>query len=403
MIRFAGLSIGVLASVSLGVIGAQAYAQTAPTPPPYVGVYQPRGVDEVGLWEQDDEMERKLAASPIVIRDEALSRYVKDVLCRTVGTDRCDAARVYILREPSFNATMSPNGTMRVYSGLLLRVRNEAELAAILGHEFGHFENRHSLEGFKKRRTATDILAWGSLLASMSGSYDVRRSYQSIELSVYGNFFRYKRDQEREADLLGLGYLNASELPPQAASKVWTNLMAEIEASSVSRGLKKPKFDAIAFTASHPPEKERASYLTEFAAPEGADRDDGSARYAAAMVDWIPVFLSDQIKLNDFGGSDYIIESLAENGWTADLWFARGELYRARGHQRDLVNASKFYEEAILLAPDHPQAHRGLGLSLLKTGDSERAYWALAEFLRLAPDASDSAMIKMLLPLENLP
>src|SRR3546814_1178828 len=98
--------------------------------PIYEGAYQPKGVDEIGLWQRDDEYERALVASPVVIRDEALSAYVKSVLCRAVGTDRCDATRVYILREPTFNATMSPNGTMRVYSGLLLRVRSEAELAA---------------------------------------------------------------------------------------------------------------------------------------------------------------------------------------------------------------------------------------------------------------------------------
>jgi predicted Zn-dependent protease len=115
-------------------------------------VYQPTGVDEIGLWREDDEQERALAASPIVIRDEALTSYVKGVLCAAVGQDRCNATRIYILREPSFNATMVPNGTMRVYSGLLLRVHSEAELAAILGHEFGHFEKRHGLQEFKAKR-----------------------------------------------------------------------------------------------------------------------------------------------------------------------------------------------------------------------------------------------------------
>src|SRR3546814_8299356 len=90
----------------------------------------------MGLWQREYGYELALVAAPVVIRDEALSAYVKSVLCRAVGTDRCDATRVYILREPTFNATMSPNGTMRVYSGLLLRVRSEAVLAAVLGHEF---------------------------------------------------------------------------------------------------------------------------------------------------------------------------------------------------------------------------------------------------------------------------
>lgn len=106
----------------------------APPPPPYAGVYQPRGVDEIGLWRVDDEQERALVNSLILVRDEALTAYVKGVLCEAVGKDRCAATRVYILREPTFNASMSPNGTMRVYSGLLLRLRSEAELGSVLGH-----------------------------------------------------------------------------------------------------------------------------------------------------------------------------------------------------------------------------------------------------------------------------
>ena len=375
-----------------------ALASPAPLPPPYAGVYQPQGLDEVGMWREDDESERKLAASPMVLRDEKLTAYVKGVLCEAVGDDRCKAARVYILREPSFNATMSPNGTMRVYTGLLLRTRNEAELAAVLGHEFGHFEHRHSVNQFKSARGATDVLAWAQVLASMSSSYDVRRSYQNLELSVYGSFFRYKRDQEREADLTGLGYLNAGHLRPQAASIVWQNLMGEAEASARVRGLKKPNFNALAFTASHPPDGERAAYLSALALPEGATREDGADRYRAALKPWLPQFLEEQIKLNDFGGSDYLIERLAEDGWTPELWFARGELFRTRGNQRDLANAAEFYAKAIEADSALAPAYRGLGLSLLKLGKTADGQEALRTYLRLSPDASDAGMIKLMVP-----
>lgn len=386
--------------VSSYLISAPLSAEPAPPPPPFEGFYQPQGVDEIGWWREDDESERRLAASPLVIRDEKLTGYLKEVLCRAVGDDRCRAARIYVMREPTFNATMSFNGTMRVFSGLLLRMRNEAELAAVLGHEFGHFERRHGLNRFKAARSGTDILAWGALLASMSPSYDTRRTYQSLEISVYGNLYRYNRDHEREADLLGLGYLNKSSLAPQAASQVWENLMGEIEASAVARGLKKPKFNAIAFTASHPPQGERAAYLSALASPDGSTRDYGAQRYREALAAWLPVFLDDQIKLNDFGGSEYIIANLAEDGWTANLWHARGELYRTRGNQRDLVHAAQFYSNAIALDESLTAAHRGLGLSLFKTGERTRGQAALARYLELAPDADDAKMIQMMLPQE---
>src|SRR3546814_1057823 len=109
--------IAELVAIAAATVSSAATGQSkiAPPPPPYIGAYQPKGVDEIGLWRQEDEDERALANSPILIRDEALNSYVKNVLCAAVGTDRCGAARIYILRIPIFNATMSPNGTMRVF------------------------------------------------------------------------------------------------------------------------------------------------------------------------------------------------------------------------------------------------------------------------------------------------
>ena len=366
--------------------------------PPYQGIYQPQGVDEIGLWREMDESERALASSARVINDEKLTAYLKQVLCDTVGKDRCNSVRIYVMREPTFNATMSPNGTMRVFSGLLLRVRNESELGAVLGHEFGHFEARHALAQFRQRRTGSDVLAWAAVLLSVAPSYSARQTYRDLDLSIYGNLYRFGRDQEREADKLSIAYLNNSALQPQAAAAVWQNLMGEIDASVRVRGLKKPNFNAIAFTASHPPNQERATYLGELASPQGATRDDGAARYRANLAPWLPLFLEDQIKLNDFGASDYIIESLATGGWTAELWFARGELYRTRGNQRDLTHAADFYAEAIKLNPAAAQAHRGLGLSLMKTGRASEGQQALRTYLELKPDASDADLIRMMLP-----
>lgn len=369
----------------------------APPPPPWTGAYQPHGVDEIGLWREDDEEERALVNSPVLIRDEALTAYLKQVLCKAVGADRCGAARVYILRDPTFQATMMANGTMRVFSGLLLRVRNEAELAAVLGHEFGHFERRHGLARFKAHRSGSDVMAWAAVLASMSNSYAVHRSFNDLQLSVYGGLYRFNRDEEREADLIGLGYLNAGTMQPQAAARVWQNLMGEMQASALSRGLRQPKFNAIAFTATHPPEAERAAYLGALADPTGATRDDGAAAYRAALAKWMPVFLDDQIKLNDFGGSEYLLAELGDVWPRAPLWLARGDLYRARGAPRDLVNAAEFYGQAIALQPDLADAHRGLGLSLIKIGRVEQGRESLGRYLALKPDAPDAATINMVL------
>jgi tetratricopeptide (TPR) repeat protein len=140
-----------------------------------------------------------------------------------------------------------------------------------------------------------------------------------------------------------------------------------------------------------------ASYLADLASAQASDRSDGAAGFKQALAPWLPLFLDDQIKQNDFGGSEYIINQLAENGWTADLWFARAELYRGRGSQRDLANAADFYGNALSTRPDLADAYRGLGLSLLKIGQTSKARQALTKYLELKPDASDAPMIGGLL------
>ena len=395
MIARMRLAVGVLALAA----GVSAQAEP-PLPPPYAGAYQPQGVDEQGLWREMDEEERRFAQSDMIIRDPTLQAYVTKVLCDTVGQDRCDATRIYIVRVPMFNASMSPNGLIQVYSGLLLRVHSEAELGAVLGHEFGHFEARHSLERLKAQRSGGDVLAWAGVLASLAPSYDMLRTYRNLQLTIIGSIYRFNRDQEREADGLGISYLNTSALRPQAAAQVWERLMAEFTADARAKGLKKPRFDRIPFYSTHPPEAERATTLALLARPEAATRDDGAARYRAALAPWLPQLLDDQIKLNDFGASEYIIQSLAESGWTAPLWHARGELYRLRGAPRDLVHAAQFYDEAIALDPAHPEAHRGLGLALLKTGQAAAGQKALLRYLELKPDAADAKLIGMMIPEE---
>jgi hypothetical protein len=376
-----------LATGQAGESGAIA-GDKKPLPlPTYGQAYAPTTVDERGIWMLADEDERRLQDSPSRIKDPELNAYVRNVLCRTVGEDRCKSVRIYIQQVPFFNATMSPNGTMTVWSGLLLRVRNEAELGSILGHEFGHFELRHQLRSFRNRRTGSDIMAWASVLVRNSGD---------IRYNAWGQIYAFDRAQERDADLIGFQYLAGSQYPSSAAADVWDHAMLESDASAVGRrGSARHKYVAGIF-ATHPTDLARATYLRT-ASIEAADVKPAIVdRHRAAMAKWLPIFLNDQIKLNDFGGSEYVIGCLAEGGWSGALLFARGELYRERGNPRDLVSATQFYQEAIAKGDAPPEAYRGLGLSLLRSQQIAEGQAALATYLRLKPDAADAALLSTL-------
>ena len=350
-------------------------------------VYTPQDKDERGLWMQMDEAERGLKASALVIRDPELNAYVRGVLCKTVGADRCANVRLYIMRTPYFNASMALNGVMQVYSGLLLRTQNEAQLAAVLGHEYAHFENRHSLKMFRDIKAKSNSATWLAftgigLLASFG-----------LAASLYA----YSREMEREADSGGLKFMAAAGYDTREAANVWEQLRAEMDATASARNVKSKKDKDRGLFGTHPPTAERVAALKEQAIVEpGVAGATGAEAFRVAMGRWWPDFVEDQFKLNDFGASDYLLQAMAAQGWSPWLLYARGELYRRRAIGGDLVEALSFYDQGIASGGDLPQLWRGRGLANLKLGNEAAGKADLKEYMRRAPDAADRTMMAMM-------
>ena len=143
----------------MGFAATLAFADDMPAPG-----YQPDAASmEGGLWMVSDHAEKNLQTSPLLVKDVALNAYVRGVVCK-LAADRCGSIRLYIMEVPHFNAYMMPNGAMVVWTGLLLRVQNEAQLAYILGHELTHYEHRHTLEAFHRAESTSTVMAFfGSL------------------------------------------------------------------------------------------------------------------------------------------------------------------------------------------------------------------------------------------------
>ncbi|MFM6930879.1 MAG: M48 family metalloprotease [Novosphingobium sp.] len=377
----------VSAALLVQPVAAQVSAPAAPAAGGTESPYVPQDKMERGLWMQMDDAERELKRSPLVIRDPELNTYVRSVLCRTVGTGKCGAVRLYLVRTPDFNATMAPNGVMQVWSGLLLRTQNEAQLAAVLGHEYTHYENRHSLKLFREIKSKSASAAWLAftgigLIASFG---------------LLADMFKFSREMEREADMGGLALMAKAGYDTREASKVWQQLREEMDATAAVRLTKSKKDKSGGMFASHPPTAERVAYLAEAAAAMPGDpAGSGAAAYAAAMANDWPAFVDDQLKNNDFGSAEYLITSMGKSGWTDRLLYARGELYRRRAGDGDLDKAAGYYSEAIGAGGALPELWRGRGLALLKLGRSEAAKADLNEYLKRAPGASDKAMIAMM-------
>jgi len=83
--------------------------------------------DEKGMWQLMERVEEEVSGSNLLIKDPALTAYLGELIGRVGGPAARDM-RIYLARIPEFNAMMFPTGFAVVFSGLLLRMRNEAQL-----------------------------------------------------------------------------------------------------------------------------------------------------------------------------------------------------------------------------------------------------------------------------------
>ena len=110
---------GVLAA---GAVTGVAAARILPRDMvPLVGPgYRPTDKDEVGIWQRMERVEEEIAGSNLLIKDDRLNAYLRDLIGKVGGPATRDM-RIYLARIPDFNAVMFPTGFSVVFSGLLLQ------------------------------------------------------------------------------------------------------------------------------------------------------------------------------------------------------------------------------------------------------------------------------------------
>jgi beta-barrel assembly-enhancing protease len=114
--------------------------------------------------------------------------------------------KVYISKSTAVNALTFPDGTILVNLGLLLRLKNEAQLAFVLAHEIAHFQKRHGLHKEEKGKEVD--LKKKEIKAVFEGTGNPDRLL---------SLFKFSRENEAEADLEGLALYLQSDYDPQEA------------------------------------------------------------------------------------------------------------------------------------------------------------------------------------------
>ncbi|HTD28809.1 MAG TPA: M48 family metalloprotease [Xanthomonadaceae bacterium] len=344
------------------------------------------GSDEEALWYAMSSTERELQSSPQLVRDPVLNAYVRGVACK-VAADYCADLRVYIVEQPWFNAMMAPNGMLIVWTGALLRMRNEAELAFVLGHESGHYRAQHVL---LKWRRSKSISAWTSAFEVASTGLAASVAHPIGDLAGSAALFSFSREEESEADHLGFNAMVARGYDPQAAVDLWARMLREENTRTDGKPSR--------MFSSHPPTRERLDDMrAEVTALGTHGNDRGVAAYRAAMHPFLRHWLDAEIARRQSAASIQVVTELLADAAPEDkalLSFYLGEAYRRRGSPSDRSEAARWYAQAIAL-PDPPvAAWREHGMALRDAGQRPAAADALRRYLELAGDAPDRAFVE---------
>jgi len=346
--------------------------------------------DELGMWMEVEEYETAVSQSALLLRDPEINDYVRSAACRVAG-DYCDDLRIYIIRNPGFNASMTANGMMQVWTGLLVRVSSEDELAAVLGHELSHYTLLHTMERLRrvKKSMAAGSLVDLGLLVLTGVNVPVG------QFTAVMDAMAFSRKNEEEADLLGARFMAEADYNPEAAARVWKMLVEEEESAAIKR--KKPGL----FSKTHPNSAKRVVTLQNFVAENYVDTEDdpgGRERHVAMLNKYYMMLMEDQIDTNRFGRTQAILERHAEIGIEqSQIDFFYGEMFRQRDEENDEVLAKEAYFRATQVENPLPEAFRNLGYLNLKEKDLAQARYNFREYLALNPDANDRAMIEFYL------
>lgn len=182
------------------------------------------GKPQLMLVSEEEEIILDKKYSPLQIsndygksQDQALNNYVQQV-GQNIGrvTHRPHLPYSFqVVNATYVNAYAFPGGSIACTRGILLALDNEAELAALLGHELGHVNARHTAQQISKGMLTQVVVGGFSILAGTKGTMLGQLAGQLGSIGAGVLLAAYSRENEREADALAMDYMVKAGYSPQ--------------------------------------------------------------------------------------------------------------------------------------------------------------------------------------------
>ena len=167
------------------------------------------GKKQIMLMSEQQEIQMGIAYDPQVVA--TFGEYRSDNILNFLSTKTKEMGaishrpnleyHIKILDSPVVNAFAVPGGYIYLTRGILAQLNNEAELLGVVGHEMGHITARHSVSQQTKQQLG-QLLLIGGMIASQKFAQYAEYALQGMQLL----FLKFSRDDERQADALGVEY-----------------------------------------------------------------------------------------------------------------------------------------------------------------------------------------------------
>lgn len=291
--------------------------------------------------------------------DSQLQAYVNNVGMKLASvSDRPDLPYEFVVLNNSVpNAWALPGGKIAINRGLLVELDDEAQLAAVLGHEVVHAAARHSAAQMS-RGTLVGLTAQLATIAAANYGYGDLASMAS-QVSGAAVMAKYGRDDELEADAYGMQYMHRAGYDPEAA--------VDLQETFVRLNASKQQDYISGLFASHPPSRDRVTANKALArAMSGGERhrERYQQRIAQLRKDAPAYEAQDKamaaLKAKDASAAiRHLDEAVAVQPAEAQFWEMRGHAWTMLERYQ---NAEKAYTTAIRKNPNlfSPWLYRGI-------------------------------------------
>lgn len=173
---------------------------------------------------------RSLRGQANLLKDPATNYYFEQLVWQLAGTSQLADHRLEIISidNRAFNAFAAPGGIIGLNSGLLLAAKTEGELASVLAHELAHLSQRHFAANVEEQRRNRPLLIASVLASLIAASVDSSAGTAALSTTLAANQssqLAFSRQNEREADRIGMQNLAAAGYDPAAMPRMFGRLL----------------------------------------------------------------------------------------------------------------------------------------------------------------------------------